>query len=236
MTTRPTAVLFDFANTLAQSAEFDARAGNSALLGLAKQPCSVSVDEVLAEVPILEEALREVIDSSEIEFTAQQFNRLLFDGLGVSFDARPDELELCLWKAAIEYSAIAGVVECLADLQARGIRMGVVSNYPFSGRTITWELNRLGILNRFEFVLSSADCGVRKPHDLIFKRAIARLGVEDSKIWFVGDTLETDIVGANAAGLFSVWYSPDGGESDEAKPGATIMNLTEIADLIEKVE
>ena len=54
----------------------------------------------------------------------------------------------------------------------------------------------------------SADYAVRKPNELLFEIAAARLGIEPRHIWFMGDRLDTDIAGATAAGMTAVWFNP----------------------------
>ena len=81
--------------------------------------------------------------------------------------------------------------------------------------------------------MSSADYGVKKPHPLIFETALAKLEVDSSTTWFVGDTLEADIAGANESGLFSIWYNPDGNESGPIAPNATIRSWTELEELVD---
>jgi FMN phosphatase YigB (HAD superfamily) len=56
-----------------------------------------------------------------------------------------------------------GVRELLPCLQAEGIRMGVVSNSSFPGIVLERELSRQALRDPFEFVISSADYGVRMP-------------------------------------------------------------------------
>ena len=68
------------------------------------------------------------------------------------------------------------------------------------------ELERLGILGHFEFVVSSADYGVRKPDRLLFETALRRLGIGPKDVWFVGDHVGYDMVGAFEAGLHPVAY------------------------------
>ena len=85
--------------------------------------------------------------------------------------------------------------------------MGVVSNHPGSGSILSWELERQGLRSHFEFVISSADYGIRKPHSAIFTSAVARLGIAPSDVWYVGDTLETDMVGAKECNMSAIWYN-----------------------------
>jgi putative hydrolase of the HAD superfamily len=82
--------------------------------------------------------------------------------------------------------------------------MAVVSNTSFTERTLRAELEKHGLADYFEFILTSSEYSVRKPNPLLFEMAAARLGVLASSIWFVGDRIDADVVGANAAGMTSV--------------------------------
>ena len=116
-------------------------------------------------------------------------------------------LELEFWKKCMLFSPELGIADILTALSAHNLRMGVVSNHPGSGTLLSWELQRHGLLNYFEFVISSADYGIRKPHPVIFTSAAARLGIAPSEIWYVGDTLETDMVGAKQCNMSAIWYN-----------------------------
>ena len=61
---------------------------------------------------------------------------------------------------------------------------------------------------------------------------VAKLGVDSATTWFVGDNSKADIVGANAAGLFSVWYNPDAIENGGIEPGATLRSRDEFEKLV----
>ncbi|MYA22257.1 MAG: HAD family hydrolase [Gemmatimonadetes bacterium] len=45
------------------------------------------------------------------------------------------------------------------------------------------------------------------PHPAIFTSAASRLGMAPSEIWYVGDTLETDMVGAKQCDMSAIWYN-----------------------------
>ena len=57
-------------------------------------------------------------------------------------------------------------------------------------------------------IVVSAEYAVRKPNPLVFETAAALLGVPCADVWFVGDQVDTDIVGARAAGMTPVLFSP----------------------------
>lgn len=84
-----------------------------------------------------------------------------------------------------------------------------MSNAAFSGRVLAAELDKYGLRHLVQFVLSSADIGVRKPAPAIFEIALSQLGASAERTWFVGDTLSEDIIGASGAGLWPIWLSQD---------------------------
>ena len=57
-----------------------------------------------------------------------------------------------------------------------------------------------------DVVLSSADCGLQKPHPLLFSLGVWQWGLSASEVWFIGDTLDYDVLSALKAGLWAVWY------------------------------
>ncbi len=89
----------------------------------------------------------------------------------------------------------------LERLRARGLRLGVISNWD---RRLSAILQGMGIGEAFETVLSSADVGLRKPDPRIFELACERLGVSPSRAAHVGDHEYADVLGARAAGLLPV--------------------------------
>jgi putative hydrolase of the HAD superfamily len=235
MRRKPSAVIFDFFNTIVRRVNFDPEVGIRAILKHASKSSSISVHEVLGRNAILETQLSAVWDASEVWSTSQQFHRLLFDGLGISFDATPDEIERCFIEAAMEFERTEGIQRCLSGLCSRGLLLGVVANHDCTGESLRSVLSRLEIADPFRFVVSSADYGIGKPNLFIFEAAVAKLGAESATTWFVGDNLENDIAGANEAGLFSVWYNPDGKESGHIEPNATIRSWEEFEELVETV-
>lgn len=86
----------------------------------------------------------------------------------------------------------------LRALEREGIRRGVVSNWDHRLHVL---LEGLGLKGWFEFVLTSAEAGWRKPHPHIFAQAIERLGLPASRVAYVGDSYDDDVVGAQEAGL-----------------------------------
>ena len=125
---------------------------------------------------------------------------------------RPDEAEeliaeLYAASKAFTVSAYDEVPAVLDGLRRRGLVLGVCSNWD-------WDLHRVMdeacLTDFFDFQVTSAKAGVRKPHPLIFDRALELAGVGPEEALFVGDSWVADIGGATAAGIppVHVWREP----------------------------
>jgi FMN phosphatase YigB (HAD superfamily) len=226
----PTAILFDFGGTLLVDRRVDSDAGYARLLDQAIPPSTRTPEEVKTEADRLDSELEK--HYGLIEFPMQRFHRTLFEKLGIQFRIPYPELELEFWKGAVSYSPEHGIVETLDELKRLNIEMGVVSNYPFSGPVLEWELQRHGLLDAFSFVLSSADYAIRKPHPLLFEVTLAKLNVRADQTWHCGNSPTFDVKGASAAGLCSVWYNRHHAPSDESNPDAEIHNWSEFIHLV----
>lgn len=93
----------------------------------------------------------------------------------------------------------------LDRLKDAGYRLAVISNAD--GR-MEGLIQRVGIHNRFEFVMDSAVEGVEKPDPEIFLRGCRRLGLDPGDVLYVGDLYPVDVLGARSAGLEAVLLDP----------------------------
>ena len=105
---RPQAILFDFINTLVSNLKFDPLAGNTRLLEYAVDRKGMSPEEVTTEAKRLDSEVA-VEGNSIIEFTNHQFNRLLFDRLGITFREPMEVIELEFWKECMLFSGISSI-------------------------------------------------------------------------------------------------------------------------------
>lgn len=117
----------------------------------------------------------------------------------------------------------------LAALQQDGYRLGIVSNAG-DHKDVLQLINKFAFKPYFDFVLTSAACGWRKPHPRIFDQALAHWQFSPAEVAMVGDRLKADILGANQAGMFAIWASRYAKPSaaPAAQPGARVENLSEI--------
>jgi len=205
---RPDAVLFDLWGTLLNSAEFDPRKGHEAVLGTCENPRGVPLEDIMDLGRRVVTATIPREEDSALEFTQAGLLRMLADAFGLHPRLTPQESEWVFWTASIQVDLIDGVREALGDVQALGLPMAVISNSSFGGCTLERELARQGIGGFFRFLISSADYGVRKPDPLIFEVALRRIGLEPRQVWFAGDHVGYDVIGAHQAGIFPVAFNP----------------------------
>ena len=87
----------------------------------------------------------------------------------------------------------------------------------------------------FKKIIISGDFGQGKPAPDFFNFALSRAQADIATSLMVGDQLFTDILGANAVGMKSVWLNrKDTPQSEVARPDYTVKSLTEVVDLLEK--
>ena len=225
---RPRGILFDFGGTLIEEVGYDPHTGTAALLATAAHvPPAVTLDVAVARARRVSGVVSARREEFQIEAPWTAVTRLIHDSLGVQFAVPLSELERTFWDASVTMRPMRGAREALAAIAEAGIPMGVVSNSSFAAATIRHELAKYGLADHLAFVMVSADYVVRKPNPLLFEAAAVRLGVAHTDVWFVGDRLDTDVAGAKAAGLRTVWLRPSGAGPSSA-PDATVADWAEL--------
>jgi len=219
----PQAVLIDFGGTLMAETGFDLRAGNEWLLSRASSaPPELDLEAVTiraSEIGRLVIARRE---ETHIEIPWPAVARLIYAQWEVEFEDAFSDLELGFWRASVRTTPLPNVRETLDRLSAAGIPMAIVSNTSFSEHTLRDELARHELDRYFAFIMTSADFSIRKPNPLLFDIAARRIGAPPAEIWFVGDRLQTDVAGANAAGMTSVLLGTPPDRANDARPAITL--------------
>ena len=94
-------------------------------------------------------------------------------------------------------------------------RLGVVSNICAPPDAVEARLRKAGLDGVFTHTTFSSAGRSIKPSPVIFRRALAAFPA-DSRVLFVGDSLDRDIRPARNLGLGTVWIAPPGAEAWEA--------------------
>ena len=146
----------------------------------------------------------------------------------VGFRARgaAEELYRLYWEARVAgarpYDDVAGV---LAALKGR-FRLGIISNGNNTPQMV-------GLDDVFDFTVFAHECGFPKPDPRIFEFALAKFGDQPARVAHVGDSLPSDVLGANNYGMLSVWLNRDGVANETGiVPHREIRDLTELPTLL----
>ncbi|QED47785.1 HAD family hydrolase [Cytobacillus dafuensis] len=88
----------------------------------------------------------------------------------------------------------------------------------------------------FDHIVISGDFGRGKPDPSIFEHALSLMSLKKEEVIMVGDNLMTDILGANRAGIISVWINRHNKEKSEVIPSYEIKHLEELYPLLEELK
>ena len=138
-----------------------------------------SANGSLAELQYVETARRAHLDQREIEQWVAEW----------------------IFRRPLKYLRLGrrtGLRTFLRFLEDRGIRAGVLSDYPVADK-----LRALGLADRFSVLICATDPEVNafKPHPAGFLRACDLWGLSPPEVLYVGDRPDTDAAGAAAAGM-----------------------------------
>ena len=222
----PDAVLFDIGDTLLEERRFDLVAGIRAVV-------PNDADLVASLAGTFQNAVRDAHRSHREIRLADWLVERLPPGATTLADASYSAVEDAIWSAVVTLVPREGAGVMLRRLHDDGIRTAAVSNAAFSGQVLAAELDRHGLGNLLQFVLSSADIGWRKPDGTIFQAALSRLGTHAGRTWFVGDRVMEDIIGAAAAGLQPIWLCGRAADQSVDTPGVRVCDWAELLSVYE---
>jgi len=124
---------------------------------------------------------------------------------------------------------LPGVRETIAELHARGAKLGVCSNKPLP--LSNEVLRATGLTPYFSSVFGPERCAFPKPAPDMLLGALIELQVAANDALYVGD-MTIDVETAQAAGV-EVWVIPSGTQSREVLAAASPQRiLTDFAELL----
>ncbi|MDC1319220.1 HAD-IA family hydrolase [Litorivicinus sp.] len=111
--------------------------------------------------------------------------------------------------------------ESTLEALARKYPIGAITN----GNADVMEMS----LGRFfQFSLQAQEFPKAKPHPMMFKEALTRFAIEPHHCLHIGDNLEHDIVGAQAAGMKAAWINTRQHSAAHVVADITIESLRDL--------
>lgn len=127
---------------------------------------------------------------------------------------------------AIRFRAYPDAAPALERLRERGLTLLCVSNWDCA---LPGVLDRCGIGDALDGVVTSAVAGARKPDPAIFATALRTAGCTPGEALHVGDTAAEDVEGARAAGIPALLLDRGGSGAERGEgSGSRIASLLEI--------
>jgi putative hydrolase of the HAD superfamily len=184
---------------------------------------SLTVDTMIA---IREAVAADMRGTTDLEAIRLESFRRTLDSIGAPDEDIAVELNTVYLRHRFERVDLYPDALPLLDALAGHYSIGLISNgngYPALG----------DLAGRFDFLVFSQDVGVEKPDPRIFHAACEAACCAPSELMHVGDSIASDVAGANAVGALSVWLNRDGvAPAADAVPHYEVRSLLEIEDLL----
>lgn len=125
----------------------------------------------------------------------------------------------------------------LQTLRARGLELGIISN--FDSRLFN-VLRGLGLEGQLDTVTISTLARAAKPAPGIFRAALEKHALDPEEAVHVGDSLKEDVLGAQQAGVLSIWLdrtegAPTPPPAGTPQPAHRISTLAELPALLDRL-
>ena len=123
--------------------------------------------------------------------------------------------------------------QCLKTL-SRKYKIGIIANQELGTKD---RLQQQGILQYIDLVIASAEEGVAKPDEKIFKIALERAACKSDNAIMIGDRIDNDIIPAKNLGFHTIWIKQGFGQywnitKEDETPDYTVQNLTKLCDIL----
>jgi HAD superfamily phosphatase (TIGR01668 family) len=135
---------------------------------------------------------------------------------------------------------VPGLHETLERLITSGRRLAIVSNANDEAN-VQRLIDTIALRRYFDPIIVSAAVGIRKPNPAIFEIVLQQWNLPAEECLMVGDTLDADILGAQRAGLHTVWIMahadlPAANEAVRGKilPDVEIASLAQLPAVVEQ--
>lgn len=126
----------------------------------------------------------------EITFSEQRIQRIKeifsFSNVNISDEEALKRFDIYLNKYQENWKPFNDVISCLNELT--GYRLGIISNGDLEQQSL--KLERLGIKNYFQIIVTAGEVGAAKPSVKLFEIACKRVNEYPKDCYYVGDNLD----------------------------------------------
>lgn len=169
-------------------------------------------DGKISKQHIFDVRFQRLLDAFHIEGDGKEFEEAYRAQLNAGAHIIPHAIELC------------------ATL-AKHYRMYIITNGV--SHTQYMRLEKAGLEPYFAGIFVSEDIGYQKPQKEYFSYVLNHIDGEKGEMLVIGDSLTSDILGANLAGIDSVWLNSDKSENaTSANPTYEIERLEDLWKLL----
>ncbi|MQG09334.1 MAG: HAD family hydrolase [SAR202 cluster bacterium] len=145
--------------------------------------------------------IRKMNDEQKLNFFSE-YEKIIIDNSGSNVDVG---LAKNIWveitKQKYDLKIFPDLIQCINDLRDMGLILGLISNINMSGKKIA---EKLGVSSYFNYVFTSEDLGYEKPNKMIFEKSLDIAKLTPSEVVFIGDQVESDILGAKNANILPI--------------------------------
>lgn len=161
---------------------------------------------------IFDVRFQQLLDAFQIEGNGNEFETAYREQLNKGSHIIPHAIELC-------------------GTLAKHYRMYIITNGV--SHTQYQRLHDSGLDAYFAGIFVSEDIGYQKPQKEYFDYVLQQIDGDKSEMLVIGDSLSSDILGANLSGIDSCWLNMEGAINDtKANPTYEIERLTDLWKLL----
>jgi putative hydrolase of the HAD superfamily len=155
--------------------------------------------------------------------------RTIFERFGLDPNQVPPEMETDFLTRTSSKPHVFPDTFPVLDYLAKKYPMHIITNGFDESQGM--KLNSAGLAVYFRLVVTSETMGYRKPDRRIFEYALSALGTRPHECLMIGDNPQSDILGAQNAGIDQVFFNPKDRNS-EVVPTYVVKSMTELKDIL----